>query len=80
MPGSFGPARESAILFAMRLLTFLYHGLEHAGVLTGEGIASAIERYELLTHPPRVVCRADEGVIPVEITVDLPYVTAVVWS
>jgi 2-keto-4-pentenoate hydratase/2-oxohepta-3-ene-1,7-dioic acid hydratase in catechol pathway len=69
MPGSFGPARESAILFAMRLLTFLYHGLEHAGVLTGEGIAPILEinsRYDL--HLPNnllEIVRNDIRDIPV---------------
>jgi 4'-phosphopantetheinyl transferase len=53
---------------------------EAVAKLTGEGMASAIERYELRAHPMRVVCRDDNRTIEVEVTAFPPLVMAVVWS
>jgi 4'-phosphopantetheinyl transferase len=53
---------------------------EAVAKLTGEGMASAIDRYELLVHPLRVVRRDNNRTTPVDVTADPPYVMAIVWS
>jgi phosphopantetheinyl transferase len=53
---------------------------EAAAKLTGEGMALALPRYEVIPDPVRVVRHDGGPTIPIELRVEPPYVVSIAWS